>query len=86
MKCESPEMGYSKSTSRNILITTKKNVVLNLSYSAQITFYYRFKYSQTQPSQVSLLDNSSKIFLEILEEKCFGKVFLLIKLQAYCIE
>ena len=34
MKREFPEMGYSKSKSRNILIATKKNIVLNLSYRA----------------------------------------------------
>ena len=43
MKREFPEMGYSKSTYRNSLTTTKKNVALNLSYSAQTSFDYRFK-------------------------------------------
>ena len=34
MKPEFPEMGYSKSKSRNVLITTKNNIVLKLSYRA----------------------------------------------------
>ena len=73
MKREFPEMGYSKSTYRNSLFTTKKNIVLDLSYRANF-FWLSFQIKSDAAAPSFLLDNSSKKFHKILGKKCFGSL------------